>query len=85
MRQPNLENARRMAAWVALPALAVFATIGQAHAVSVTDPDPDEVVTYAKDVAPILQENCQVCHQPGSIGPMSLMTYEEVRPWAELI
>ena len=44
-----------------------------------------EEVTYAKDVALILQENCQVCHRSGSIGPMSLMTYEEVRPWAPLI
>ncbi len=39
-------------------------------------------VTFTKDVAPILQQNCQVCHRPGSIGPMSFLTYEEVRPWA---
>ena len=42
-------------------------------------------VTFAKDVAPILQKKCQVCHQPGSIGPMSLLTYEETRPWARAI
>jgi len=36
-------------------------------------------------VMPILQENCQLCHQPGALGPMSLMTYEEVRPWAQVI
>src|SRR5690606_2025809 len=42
-------------------------------------------VTFTKDVAPILQENCQICHQPGAIGPMSLMSYEEVRPWASVI
>ncbi len=42
-------------------------------------------VTFAKDVAPILQKKCQVCHQPGSIGPMSLLTYEEARPWASAI
>lgn len=41
--------------------------------------------TYTKDVAPILQENCQNCHRPGQIGPMSLMTYEQVRPWASSI
>jgi mono/diheme cytochrome c family protein len=51
---------------------------------SVTDPD-DDAVTFARDVMPILQQNCQVCHQPGAIGPMSLMTYEEVRPWARVI
>lgn len=39
-------------------------------------------VTFAKDVAPILQKNCQVCHRPGSIAPMSLLTYGETRPWA---
>ncbi len=42
-------------------------------------------VTFAKDVAPILQEKCQVCHRPGSIAPMSLLTYEEARPWASQI
>ena len=40
---------------------------------------------FAPDVAIILQENCQVCHQPGAIGPMSLMSYEETRPWAPII
>jgi hypothetical protein len=42
-------------------------------------------VTFAKDVAPILQQSCQACHQPGGIGPMPLMTYEQVRPFAQLI
>ncbi|CAE7874939.1 unnamed protein product [Symbiodinium microadriaticum] len=41
--------------------------------------------TYAKEVSRIIQENCQTCHQPGSIGPMSFTSYEEVRPWAPLI
>jgi len=39
-------------------------------------------VTFAKDIAPILQRSCQGCHHPNSLAPMSLMTYEEVRPWA---
>jgi hypothetical protein len=42
-------------------------------------------VTFSPDIAVILQENCQVCHQAGGIGPMSLMTYDEVRPWAPMI
>ncbi len=42
-------------------------------------------VTFSKDVAPILQAKCQACHEPGSIAPMSLMTYEETRPWARSI
>ena len=41
-----------------------------------------EHVTFTKDVAPILQRNCQVCHRPVGIAPMSLLAYEEVRPWA---
>jgi mono/diheme cytochrome c family protein len=42
-------------------------------------------ITYTKDVAPILQKNCQVCHQPNSIAPMSLMTYEETQKHARRI
>ncbi len=41
--------------------------------------------TFTKDVAPILQRSCQQCHRPGSIGPMSLLTYEDARPWARSI
>ncbi len=44
-----------------------------------------EPVTFAKDVAPILQEKCQECHHAGSMAPMSLVTYEETRPWAKAI
>ena len=39
-------------------------------------------VTFSKDVAPILQKNCQGCHRPGEAAPMSLRTYQEARPWA---
>lgn len=42
-------------------------------------------VTFAKEVAPILQRSCQNCHRPGSVAPMSLITYEEARPWARSI
>ena len=41
--------------------------------------------TYTKDVAPIMNANCVVCHRPGEIAPMSLTTYEEVRPWIKAI
>jgi hypothetical protein len=41
--------------------------------------------TFAKDIAPILQKNCQTCHQSGAVGPMALTTYQEVRPWARSI
>src|ERR1700730_18415445 len=42
-------------------------------------------VTFSKDVAPVFQAKCQSCHEPGSIAPMSLMTYQEARPWAKSI
>src|ERR1700746_2049582 len=40
-------------------------------------------VTFNKDVLPILQKNCQGCHRPGNIAPMSFLTYESARPWAK--
>ena len=42
-------------------------------------------VTFQKDVAPIFQKNCQGCHRPGQIAPMSLLTYKDARPWARSI
>ena len=39
-------------------------------------------VTFTKDIAPILQRSCQTCHRPDSVAPMSLLTYEQARPWA---
>lgn len=42
-------------------------------------------VTFTKDVLPIMQRNCQSCHRPGEIAPMSFLSYQEVRPWAKAI
>ncbi len=58
---------------------AVVGLAGTAKAQSAATP------TFTKDVAPIFQSKCQSCHEPGSIAPMSLMTYEEARPWAKSI
>jgi len=41
--------------------------------------------TFAKDVAPILYENCVTCHRPNHLAPMSLITYDETRPWARAV
>jgi mono/diheme cytochrome c family protein len=41
--------------------------------------------TFSKDVAPILYKNCASCHRAGEIAPMSLLTYEQARPWAKSI
>src|ERR1051326_407155 len=43
----------------------------------------EEPITFTKHVAPILQQRCQICHHPGTVAPMSLMTYQEARPWAK--
>ena len=54
-----------------------------------TAPPPDSGVsrgvTFSRDVLPILQRNCQSCHRPGQIGPMSLLTYRDARPWARAV
>jgi hypothetical protein len=41
--------------------------------------------TFSKDVSRILQQKCQQCHQPNSIAPMSLITFQDARPWARSI
>jgi len=41
--------------------------------------------TFSKDVAPILYRNCVVCHRAGEVAPMSLITYQNARPWARAI
>src|SRR5215470_18580087 len=60
--------------------LCAIALASRAH-----EPSSGAEVTYYKDVAPILQKNCIVCHRPNDIAPMSLMTYDEVLPFARMI
>ena len=48
-------------------------------------PASAQIVTFYRDVLPILQNRCQGCHRPGEIGPMPLGTYEEARPYARAI
>jgi hypothetical protein len=50
-----------------------------------TGPATVPAVTFTKDIAPILQRSCQNCHRPGQVAPMSLITYEDARPWARAI
>src|SRR5262249_491839 len=59
--------------------------VGLAVAAPALGADTARQVTFSKDVAPILQAKCQECHQPNSIAPMSLITFEEARPWARSI
>ena len=66
--------------WLAVGVLALAAVIALPGLVGAQD-----TPTFAKDVAPILQQKCQECHQPNSIAPMSLLTYQDARPWARSI
>src|SRR5580693_5833635 len=68
----------------------ILASVGVSLAMAVPGRAADKV-TYYEDVAPILRANCQSCHQPSGmnigslVAAMSLMTYEETRPWARAI
>src|ERR671913_452218 len=41
--------------------------------------------TFAKDVAPIMYSKCANCHRPGEVAPMTLLSYDDARPWAKAI
>ena len=71
----------RFAAHAGLVAAGAVLALG----VSIRAADTPKQVTFAKDVAPIFQAKCQDCHQPNSIAPMSLITYQDARPWARSI
>jgi len=70
----------KTAAWIGLAAIAALAL--PAFMAS-QQPAPNQQITFSKDIAPILQRSCQNCHRPGSVAPMSLLTYDEARPWAK--
>jgi hypothetical protein len=61
--------------------------VGLAWAVAAmgADSKAPAAVTFHKDVLPVLQKNCQGCHRAGEAAPMSLVTYQESRPWARAI
>lgn len=64
-----------------------FALLGPLAAWAVEDGDPPQnpPVTFTRDIAPILQANCQECHHPGGIGPFSLVAYEHAKVMAGAI
>ena len=82
-QQDSLLGMRRVA-WFALSGLVGAATVlTQAHLAGQAPAAPR--VTFSRDIAPILQRSCQNCHRPNSLAPMSLLTYEEARPYAAAI
>ena len=80
MREMTTRAARRRVLGLAAAALllpgAAYTAAAQGDAAE---------VTWSKDIAPILQRSCQQCHRPDGGAPMSLITYEDTRPWARSI
>ena len=62
--------------------LALLAAVAVGLVASAPAAAAENAVTYTKDIAPILERSCQNCHRPESVAPMSLLSYEDARPWA---
>ena len=79
--------------WVGVVVVGVFTLSGSASSSEQRAVSPAEAAlenadvspTFTHDVAPILQRSCQQCHHPTGIGPMSLITYEQAKPYARRI
>jgi hypothetical protein len=78
---------RSLVAFVLLAATTMAAQVSAPRALNGPAPVviPLDSVSFNKDVLPILQKDCQVCHRPGEVAPMSFLTYESTRPWAKAI
>src|SRR5262245_61619894 len=74
---------KRIEVKMALAALCCISITLGAYSQTPSTPAAANALTFSKDVLPILQKNCQGCHRPGQVAPMSLLTYQEVRPWAK--
>lgn len=68
-----------LAVWLVVLSAGGFNPIAAQQATTAAIP------TYSKDVAPILFKHCVTCHRPGEVAPMSLMTYDQTRPYAKAI
>jgi mono/diheme cytochrome c family protein len=65
--------------------IASLAVVGAAAILNRTNASDKAAPTFAKDVAPIIFNKCATCHRPGEAVPMSLTSYQEVRPWAKAV
>ena len=72
---------KRMTCW-SIAAMASF-LLGAAPLASAAG--IPQTPTFTRDVAPIMMRSCVQCHRPGQVAPMSLLTYEDARPWARSI
>ncbi len=77
---------RRRVARIAATALAVSCSAAGLGLPAAAAEDGDAgAPVFSRDVAPILMRHCVGCHRPGEVAPMSLLTYQEARPWARSI
>src|SRR5580765_6557103 len=67
----------------AVVALGSVTLRSQAAATRVAQGRGSSSPTFSETVAPIVYANCVTCHRPGEVAPMSLMSYQEARPWAK--
>jgi hypothetical protein len=65
--------------------LGTVAVAGASISVHTAAPAAIVVPTFTKDVAPIIYDKCTACHREGEVAPMTLISYEDVRPWAKAI
>jgi hypothetical protein len=84
------EKTPRRFRWLRATTLTGLTTTAAAVATLMTPfaapaPDAPTSVTFTRDVAPIFQKSCQTCHHAGTAAPMSLLTFQDVRPWAKSI
>src|SRR5438309_5059053 len=84
-REARIESLRRQGGITTMKTTLCLLMAVAAFTVMSTAAEAQEQVIFTKDVAPILAEHCQVCHRPGTVAPMSLLTYEDVRPRAKAI
>lgn len=69
-------NSRSASPWLLLLALSCSTLFAE-------KPPDAPMVTFSKDVAPLLQKHCQTCHRPGEAAPFPLLTFQQARPWAK--
>jgi hypothetical protein len=62
-----------------------FCGLAYSEILHATEKKLETKITFTKNIAPLFQQKCQSCHHKGGIAPMSLVNYEEVRPWARSI
>jgi len=84
LTEKTMRGTLRVAGAGVIVVLALVSVRGQSQTAGASRTAASDV-TFTKNVAPILQEKCQVCHRPGSIAPMSLVTYAEAKKYANQI